>query len=47
MIRRGADGELTATKVERTEPPRYLADIARAAIEDLEAGKVGADAPED
>lgn len=47
VIRRGADGELTATKVERTEPPRYLADIARAAIEDLEAGKVGADAPED
>jgi len=47
VIRRGANGELSVEKVERSAPPQYLADIARAKIEDLEAGKVGADAPED
>ena len=47
VIKRGADGELVVNKVERPDPPRHLAEIARAKIEDLESGKVGADAPED
>jgi succinate dehydrogenase / fumarate reductase flavoprotein subunit len=47
VIKRTAAGELQVTKVERPEPPKHLAEIARAKIEDLEAGKVGADAPED
>ncbi|HEU5077493.1 MAG TPA: FAD-binding protein, partial [Polyangiaceae bacterium] len=47
VIKRGADGELAVSKVERPEPPRHLAEIARAKIEDLESGLVGADAPED
>src|SRR5690606_27947499 len=47
VVKRGNDGELSVAKVERPEPPAYLAEIARAKIEDLESGKVGADAPED
>jgi succinate dehydrogenase / fumarate reductase flavoprotein subunit len=47
VIKRGANGELLIDKVERSAPPQHLADIARAKIEDLESGKVGADAPED
>lgn len=47
VIHRGVDGELKVNKVERPEPPKHLAEIARAKIEDLESGKVGADAPED
>ena len=47
VIKRGANGDLLIDKVERPAPPQHLADIARAKIEDLEAGKVGADAPED
>lgn len=47
VVKRGADGELQVQKVERPEPPRHLAEIARATIEDLESGKVGANPPED
>ena len=47
VITRGNDGEVSVNKVERPDPPPYLAEIARAKIEDLESGKVGAGAPED
>jgi len=43
-ITKGADGEMVLTKVERPEPPALLKEIAYSAIEDLESGKVGADA---
>lgn len=46
VVSRGADGAMKVEKVERTEPPKHLAEIAHADIDDLEAGKVGADAPE-
>ena len=42
-ITRGADGEMVLTKVKRPEPPKLLKDIAYSNIDDLEAGKVGAD----
>ena len=44
---KGDDGEMKVEKVERLAPAKYLEEIARAEIDDLEAGKVGADAPED
>jgi succinate dehydrogenase / fumarate reductase flavoprotein subunit len=48
VIRKGgADGEMQVEKIERPAPTPYLAEIANAKIEDLEAGKVGANAPED
>ena len=47
VSRRGADGKLDVRKVERKAPPNHLAEIANATLEDLEAGRVGADAPED
>jgi succinate dehydrogenase / fumarate reductase flavoprotein subunit len=47
VIKQGSAGELLVEKVERPDPPPHLAEIARAKIEDLESGKVGADAPED
>jgi succinate dehydrogenase / fumarate reductase, flavoprotein subunit len=46
IIRRGPDGDMVIDKVERPAPPKYLEEIAHAKIEDLESGKVGADAPE-
>jgi succinate dehydrogenase / fumarate reductase flavoprotein subunit len=46
VIRKGADGNMEVEKVERSNPPSYLSDIARAEIDDLESGKVGSDAPE-
>ncbi len=47
VIERGAHGEVSVRKEGRPKPPAHLAAIARANIEDLESGKVGADAPED
>ncbi len=47
VIRRGRDGEMEVEQVPRAEPKPYLKEIANAKIEDLEAGKVGADAPND
>ncbi len=46
IVYKGADGEMKVEKIAREEPPTYLSAIANAAIEDLEAGKVGTDAPE-
>jgi succinate dehydrogenase / fumarate reductase flavoprotein subunit len=47
VIRKGRDGQPQVEKVERRPPPDYLRQIAEANIDDLEAGKVGADAPEE
>jgi succinate dehydrogenase / fumarate reductase flavoprotein subunit len=47
VIRRGKDGEMEVEQVPRGEPTPYLKEIANAKIEDLEAGKVGANAPND
>ena len=47
VIRKGRDGQPQVEKVERRPPPDYLKQIAEANIDDLEAGKVGADAPEE
>jgi succinate dehydrogenase / fumarate reductase flavoprotein subunit len=43
IIKRGADGQMEVEKRERPEGPPHLVAIANAKIEDLEAGKVGAD----
>jgi succinate dehydrogenase / fumarate reductase flavoprotein subunit len=45
VIRKGAGGEMECEQVQRPEPVAYLKAIANAKIEDLESGKVGADAP--
>jgi succinate dehydrogenase / fumarate reductase flavoprotein subunit len=47
VTRKGPDGRPLVEKVERKPPPDYLKKIAEANIDDLEAGKIGADAPED
>jgi succinate dehydrogenase / fumarate reductase flavoprotein subunit len=47
VVRKGKDGRMEVEKVERAEPPKYLEEIGYSKIEDLEAGTVGADAPED
>lgn len=47
VIRRGADGSMQVEKVGRKAPPEYLKEIAESSIEDLEAGKVGQNAPDD
>ncbi len=44
VIRKAADGTMEVEKVERPAPPKHLAEIAYASLEDLEAGKVGKDA---
>jgi succinate dehydrogenase / fumarate reductase flavoprotein subunit len=44
VIRKGPDGQMQVEKVLRPDPPKELADIAHASIEDLESGKVGKDA---
>ncbi len=40
MVRRGRDGRMETQVVDRQEPPKELAAIAFAKIEDLEAGRV-------
>jgi succinate dehydrogenase / fumarate reductase flavoprotein subunit len=47
VSRKGADGNMEVEKVLRPAPAKYLEEIANSKIEDLEAGKVGADAPND
>jgi len=47
VCRKGADGQMEVEKVQRPAPVKYLEEIANAKIEDLESGKVGADAPND
>ncbi|MEM6993194.1 MAG: fumarate reductase/succinate dehydrogenase flavoprotein subunit [Myxococcota bacterium] len=44
VIRKAADGSMQVEKVERPDPPKHLAEIAFATLEDLESGKVGKDA---
>ncbi|MCG8418799.1 MAG: fumarate reductase/succinate dehydrogenase flavoprotein subunit [Proteobacteria bacterium] len=46
VLRKDSDGEMEVEKVERSAPVAYLDEIGRAKIEDLESGKVGADAPD-
>jgi succinate dehydrogenase / fumarate reductase flavoprotein subunit len=43
VARKREDGKLEILRVERPEPPPHLAAIANADIDDLEAGRVGAD----
>jgi len=47
VIDRADDGSMRVRKEERPAPTGYLEEIARAKIDDLESGKVGASAPED
>jgi succinate dehydrogenase / fumarate reductase flavoprotein subunit len=47
VCRKGADGQMEVEKVTRPPPVAYLEAIANSKIEDLESGKVGADAPND
>ncbi len=47
VSRKGKDGEMEVEKVERTAPPKYLKEIAYGTLEEVESGKVGADAPEE
>lgn len=47
VIRRAPSGEMQVETEERPDPPPYLKQIANAKIEDLEAGIVGRDAPDD
>jgi succinate dehydrogenase / fumarate reductase flavoprotein subunit len=47
VSRKGKDGQMEIEKVVRPAPPAYLEAIASSKIEDLESGKVGADAPND
>ena len=47
ICRKGSDGHMEVEQLERSAPPKYLSDIANSKIEDLESGKVGADAPND
>jgi len=44
IIKRGADGKMEVEKRAKPEGPAHLVAIANAKIEDLESGKVGADA---
>ena len=46
IVKRGADGTMQVEKRKRPDGPSHLVAIANAKIEDLESGKVGADAPE-
>lgn len=47
VTRKDADGRMQTEKVERPPPPPVLQAIAFSAIEDLEAGRVGAEAKDD
>ncbi|MBL4847503.1 MAG: fumarate reductase/succinate dehydrogenase flavoprotein subunit [Planctomycetes bacterium] len=47
VVRKAADGTMELEKIERPEPAKYLSEIGYADIDDLESGKVGADAPEE
>ena len=47
ICRKAPDGHMEVEKVLRPPPVKYLEEIANAKIEDLESGKVGADAAND
>ena len=47
VIRKADDGSMVVEKQERPAPPKYLEEIGYSSIEDLEAGRVGADAKDD
>ncbi|HEX6274328.1 MAG TPA: fumarate reductase/succinate dehydrogenase flavoprotein subunit [Polyangiaceae bacterium] len=47
VCRKGSDGHMEVEKVLRPPPVKYLEEIANSKIEDLESGKIGADAPND
>jgi succinate dehydrogenase / fumarate reductase flavoprotein subunit len=44
VIRKGGDGGMQVEKIEKPAAPKHLFDIAHSKIEDLEEGRVGADA---
>jgi succinate dehydrogenase / fumarate reductase flavoprotein subunit len=44
VVKKAKDGTMQVEKVERPAPPKILHAIANASLEDLESGKVGADA---
>jgi succinate dehydrogenase / fumarate reductase flavoprotein subunit len=46
IVYKGEDGEMKVEKILRDAGPAHLVEIANANIDDLEAGKVGATAPE-
>jgi succinate dehydrogenase / fumarate reductase flavoprotein subunit len=46
IVYKGEDGEMKVEKILREEGPDHLVEIANSNIDDLEAGKVGASAPE-
>jgi succinate dehydrogenase / fumarate reductase, flavoprotein subunit len=46
VTRKGKDGQMEIEKVQRKPPPNYLHEIAYATIEELESGKLGAQAPD-
>jgi hypothetical protein len=47
VCRKAPDGHMEVEKILRPPPVKYLEAIANAKIEDLESGKIGADAPND
>jgi len=47
VCRKGSDGNMEVEKVVRPPPVKYLEEIANAKIEDLESGRIGAEAPND
>jgi succinate dehydrogenase / fumarate reductase flavoprotein subunit len=47
ICRKAPDGHMEVEKILRPPPVKYLEEIANSKIEDLESGKIGADAPND
>jgi succinate dehydrogenase / fumarate reductase flavoprotein subunit len=45
ICRKAPDGHMEVEKILRPPPVKYLEEIANSKIEDLESGKIGADAP--
>jgi succinate dehydrogenase / fumarate reductase flavoprotein subunit len=46
VSRKGSDGRMVTERVARPPPPQYLHEVGYSKIEDLEGGKIGADAPD-
>ena len=46
VSRKGKDGRMVTERIARPPPPQYLHDVGYSKIEDLESGKVGANAPD-
>jgi succinate dehydrogenase / fumarate reductase flavoprotein subunit len=47
VCRKGSDGHMDSREGHAPAPVKYLEEIANSKIEDLESGKIGADAPND